>query len=179
MPVYVSLLRAVNLLSHNRVSMDRLKSLHESLGFDDVRTYIQSGNVIFRTARRSSAPIAESIEAAIKSELGITVAVAIRTHAELVRIAAGNPFLHEGPQDTKHLHVAFLTKRPPVAAVNALDGDQFLPERFAIKDREIYLFLPGGAARTKLSTAFFEKKLNVAVTVRNWRTFTTLCELSG
>ncbi len=179
MPVYISLLRAVNLLGHNRISMARLRSLHESLGFTDVKTYIQSGNVVFRCTRRGTASIARSIEKAISNEEGLTVAVTVRTAAELAATIAQNPFAATGSDQTRFLHVAFLTAVPEAALRKALDGDRFAPERFAIRGSEIYLYLPNGVARTKLSTAYFERTLKVTATVRNWKTVCTLHDLAS
>jgi uncharacterized protein (DUF1697 family) len=177
MPAYVALLRAVNLGDTNKVSMPALKSVVAGLGHDDVSTYVQSGNVVFRSTSRNAAAVASELEAAIAEDLGVETAVILRTAAELRKVAGANPYAGEEP-DSKKLHVVFLDRRPSAAAKRALDPDRSPPERFELRGRELYLHRPGGSARSKFTIAYFEGCLGARGTIRNWRTVTKLAELT-
>jgi uncharacterized protein (DUF1697 family) len=174
---YAALLRGVNLGSHNKVSMADLRALFEALGHEDVATYVQSGNVVFK-ARGDAASVNRAIERRIKRELGLDVAVVLRSKAQLARIAAGNPFAGKEREPTR-LHVTFLAETPPRAAVRELNAGDFSPDALHVKGQEVYLHTPQGYGRTKLNGAFFEKQLGVVATTRNWRTVTKLAELTA
>jgi uncharacterized protein (DUF1697 family) len=174
---YVALLRGVNLGSRNKVSMPDLRRLVSDLGYGDVETYLQSGNVVFTAADGTDA-VAAAVERALADELELRVAVLVRTKAELRRVVADNPFA--GSQsDPKKLLVTFLAETPSRSAVRALDPAEHAPDEFHLRRREVYLHCPNGYGRTKLSNAFFERRLNVVGTNRNWRTVTALAELAG
>jgi uncharacterized protein (DUF1697 family) len=176
MPItYVALLRGVNLGAHNKMPMAALRSLVESLGHDDVRTYIQSGNVVFRSAAKRGA-LAGGLETAIAGEFGVKAAVVLRTERELDKAIAGNPFLAAGA-DEKTLHVVFLGSAPTKASVNKLDPGRSPPDEFAVGRAEVYLHCPNGFGRSKLSVDWFERILGGPATIRNWRTVTKLAEL--
>jgi len=172
---YVALLRAVNLGSHNKIGMPQLKGVFESLGAEDVRTYVQSGNVVFRSAGAAST-VRQEIEHAIASELGLTITVLLRTKAQIAKLVRDNPF-RENPE--KALYVTFLAETPAKARVRELDPTEFDPDTFQVAGREIYLNFPNGYGRSKLSNAYFEKRLGVAATTRNWRTVNALVELES
>jgi uncharacterized protein (DUF1697 family) len=174
---YVALLRGVNLGSRNKVSMPAVRGLFEELGYGDVQTYLQSGNVVFTSSDGASA-IVQRIERALARELGVRAAVVLRTKAELRRVVTGNPFA-ERQGDPKKLLVTFLRETPPRAAVAALDPQEHAPDEFHVARREVYLHCPNGYGRTKLSNAFFERKLGVPGTNRNWRTVTALANLAA
>jgi uncharacterized protein (DUF1697 family) len=169
-PTVVALLRAVN-VGGRKVPMVELRALVESLGFDDVRTYIQSGNVLFSAPRT---PKPGLLEQAIEERFGLSVDVVVRSGADLRRALERDPF---PDADRSKLHIGFMAKRPAASAVSALDPDAFLPERFAIVGRELYLHLPGGMARTKLP-GYVLRRLAVPTTLRNWNTVTKLAELA-
>jgi uncharacterized protein (DUF1697 family) len=177
MPTFAALLRAINLGERNKVPMAGLRSLFSDLGYDDVSTYLQSGNVVFRTRSGKPGRTAADIQRKIADEFGLTVAVLLRTPAELRRIAAGNPFL-KGESDPKKLHVLFLDKTPAAKARRDLDPDRSPPDRFALRGREIYLHLPNGSARSKLTIDYFERRLGATGTGRNWKTVIKLAELT-
>jgi uncharacterized protein (DUF1697 family) len=172
---YAALLRGVNLGSHNKVSMSDLRALFEALGHEEVATYVQSGNVVFK-ARGDAASITSAIERRIARDLGLDVAVILRSKTQLARVAAANPFARKEQEPTR-LHVTFLADTPPRAAVRELSSGDFAPDALQVKGKEIYLHTPQGYGRTKLSGAFFEKKLGILATTRNWRTVTKLTEL--
>ena len=171
---YVALLRGINLGARNKIGMADLRALVAGLGAEDVETYVQSGNVVF-TSVPSEDTFASRLEEGIRREHGHAVAVLVRTGAELARLVAANPFLEAG-KDPASLHVTFLTEAAGRTRLEAPDhGD----DEFRVVGREIYLHCPNGYGRSKLSNAFFEKKLGVIATTRNWRTVTTLAELAS
>jgi len=153
--------------------MADLRALYEAHGHHDVSTYVQSGNVVSSTSTRSAA----AVERAIADDLGLDVAVLVRTPADLARVLAGSPFVSRSADTTK-LHVTFLAGSATPATVDALDGDAFLPDRFAVQGHEVYVSCPGGYGRTKINNAWFERKLGVVATTRNWKTVTQLAELA-
>jgi uncharacterized protein (DUF1697 family) len=175
---YVALLRAINIGARNKIPMSGLKALFRDLGHEDVATYVQSGNVVFRSRAGAERRIAAELERGITKEFGHDVAVLLRTPAELAKIAKGNPFL-KGETEHKKLHVMFLDKRPTAKAVAGLDLDRSPPDAFSVKGRDIYLHFPTrGSGRSKLTIGYFEGRLGVRGTARNWRTVTTLLELA-
>jgi uncharacterized protein (DUF1697 family) len=173
---WVALLRGINLGERNKIPMAELRSLMANIGAEDVKTYVQSGNVVFHGAF-ARAELVRRIEEGIRARFGIDVDVVLCTKAELTRIVAGNPFA-AGEPDPKRLHVTFLATGPGRGRIAALDGEQFEPDRFHVTRTVVYLHTPAGYGRTKLSNAYFEQKLGVRATTRNWRTVTTLAELA-
>jgi uncharacterized protein (DUF1697 family) len=174
---YAALLRGINLARHKRVAMAELRALVEGLGCADVRTYVQSGNVVFRSDR-SAADLARAIEKAIDKELGLDVTVVIRTDRQLRDLVAKNPFVGQKPPQ-KTLYVAFLAEKPDRTRVRQLIEGNFEPERFDVAGDDVYLFFPNGYGRVKLNNAMLERQLGVAATTRNWRTVTALAELTA
>jgi uncharacterized protein (DUF1697 family) len=174
MAVYVALLRGVNVGGRSKVPMAALKAGLEELGLDDVATYIQSGNVVFRASGGRDA-LASRIEKRIEADFGVAPKVILRTPAEVRRVVAANPF----GSDVSKLHVLFLERKPPAAAVKQLDPDRSPPDEFAVRGREVYLRFPNGYGRTKLSGDYFERVLGVAATARNWKTLLKLVELAS
>ena len=175
---YVALLRGVNLGARNKVSMADLRTLIESLGAEDVQTYVQSGNVVFKSRVRRAASLAGDIEQRIGRELGLEISVMLRTSKQLAEIVAGNPFEASEADGTK-LHVTFLAEAPKASLTNALEQEAFEPDEFQVKGREVYLHTPKGYGRSKLSNAYFERQLGVAGTTRNWNTVRKLAELAS
>ena len=174
---FVALLRGVNLAGRNKVPMAELRSALESLGLEDVVTYIQSGNVVFRSGGGGARELAGRMERAIADAFGIEVAVLLRTPAELAKVAAGNPFLQHGADPSK-LHVVFLGGKPGKTAAARLDPERSPPDEFELSGRELYLHLPNGFGRSKLTLDYVERSLGVAATARNWRTLTKLIDLT-
>jgi uncharacterized protein (DUF1697 family) len=173
---YAALLRGVNVGGKNRLAMTELRALLESLGHEDVVTLLQSGNAVLRAGGRADA-VARAIEEAITAELGLAVRVLLRTPAELREIAARNPFLG-GEDDLSKLHVVFLDGEPAPAGVGGLDPQRSPGDAFTVSGRQIYLHYPNGAGRTKLSLDYFERRLGVAGTARNWNTLLKLTALA-
>jgi uncharacterized protein (DUF1697 family) len=173
---YVALLRGINLGGVNKISMKELRALVEGLGHEDVRTYLQSGNVVFESRSSTAKKLAAEIEDAVAKAFDLSVSVVMRTHPELVRVAAGNPFPTQEVKPTS-LQVVFLAERASSKAVKQLDRDRSPPDQFDVKGREIYLWLPNGSARSKLNIDYFETKLGTTATARNWNTVLRVREL--
>jgi uncharacterized protein (DUF1697 family) len=158
--------------------MADLEALFAALGHADVATYLQSGNVVFTSTVGSPSALARGIEERIATDLDLDVTVLLRISDELAGVVEANPFVGGGA-DPAELHVTFLADEPDPSAVGAADGGGFGPDEFRILGREVYLRCPNGYGRSKLSNAFWEKRLGVAATTRNWKTVTTLHELAG
>jgi len=177
MKTYVALLRGINVGGKRKIPMAGLRPLISSLGFEDVVTYVQSGNVVFRSPTGDGRDITSRIEQRIADVFGIDVAVLLRTTAELEEIAESNPFLAK-EADLSRLHVVFLNGVPGADAVSQLDPNRSPPDEFRLHGREIYLRLPNGAGRSKLTIDYFERRLGVGATARNWNTLTKLVALA-
>ena len=173
MPAHVALLRGINVGGKNPLPMAALVELFAAAGAEAPRTYVQSGNVVFRAPARVARGIPAAVARAIAGRFGIDVPIALRTAGELAEVADACPFAAGG----KLVHVVFLLAAPAAAAVRRLDPDRSPPDAFAVRGREIYVHYPNGSAKTKLSAAYFEGALGVAATARNWNTVLALREL--
>jgi uncharacterized protein (DUF1697 family) len=169
---YAAMLRGINLGSRNRVAMPALKELFEDLGFSDVGTYVQSGNVVFSASKK---PHAVAIATRIEKDLGATSPVLLRSARELAELVRGNPFRG----DASAFHVTLLEDKPKAADIKAVDAARFTPDEFAVVGRDVYLRCPDGYGRSKLNNAFWEKKLGTVATTRNWKTVTALRDLTS
>ena len=173
------MLRGINVGGHKKIRMQELKELYESLGYREVQTYIQSGNVIFRCADLDTAELKNRIESAIQAAYGYSVAVLIRIPDEFRRLVENNPLSGEKDIDFTRLAVIFLSASPEKWPTENLEESKAESEDLFISGREIYLYYPEGYAKTKLSISLFEKQLKVYATARNWRTVQKLRELAG
>ncbi|MEN6290555.1 MAG: DUF1697 domain-containing protein [Methanobacterium sp.] len=176
---YIALLRGINIGRNKRIKMVDLVKAFESLGFKNVKTYLQSGNVIFEHDFSDIMEIAGSIERKISETFSFSVDVIIRTRDELENIVKGNPFIKEHDIELDKLHVTFLSNIPDQKAVLNLDVNMAENEKFEISGREVYLYCPNGYSRTKLKNDVFERKLDTTATTRNWKTTNKLLELSS
>ncbi|MFZ1754251.1 MAG: DUF1697 domain-containing protein [Caldilineaceae bacterium] len=173
MPIHISLLRGINVGGNKKIRMADLKALYESLGFVNVASYVQSGNVIFETDAAQSPALAARIEAAILAHFGFDVTVLLRSSEELRRILDGNPFPGAEP---KFLHVLFLAAAPDPALLETLTVPANRGEEWRLAGREMYLHYPNGSGRSKMTGAFFERALGLAASARNWNTVNALYE---
>jgi uncharacterized protein (DUF1697 family) len=173
--VYVAMLRGINVSGRNKIKMSDLHALFEGLGHTAVTTYIQSGNVVFTSPARA-ASLATDIEQRIARDFGFDVPVVLRTKSELSKVIAANPF---AKADLAKVHVTFLAKQPDAALVRALRDHESPPDEFRIVGREVYLHCPAGYGNTKLNNTFWERKLRVGATTRNWNTVTKLLDLAA
>lgn len=178
MPVLISLLRGVNVGGHNMIKMDALRALYESLGLRDARTYVQSGNVVFKTKERDFARLAQKIETAIERSHGFRPDVVIRTTSELKDIIRRNPFAKRRGIDPRKLLVTFLAGAPAPADVEKVSKIKADPEEMYIDGREVYIYFPNGIARPKLSWTQVAKNLKTTGTARNWNTVTELLAMA-
>jgi uncharacterized protein (DUF1697 family) len=174
--MHVALLRGVNVGAKNLLPMRDLAELFVDAGCGGVRTYIQSGNVIFTAAPGVLKEIPDRIAREISQRFGYRIPVILRTAKELGDTIHNNPFANAGA-DEKMLYVYFLAGRPKAEDAGKLDPDRSRPDSYVVRDREIYLHLPNGMARTKLTNAYFDSKLATTSTARNWRTVLKLFEL--
>ena len=169
---YAAMLRGINLGARNRVAMPALRELFEALGFSDVETYVQSGNVVFSA---STKPDPLAIAKRIAKDLGVESPVLIRRGAELAKIVKGVPF----KGDAGAFHVTLLENKPKAADVKAIDAERYAPDEFKVVGKDVYLRCPKGYGVSKLSNAFWEKKLGTVATTRNWKTITNLRDLTS
>lgn len=174
---YVSILRGINVSGQKKIKMDDLAALFESLGFANVTTYIQSGNVVFDEPTGEAEKITQKIEQAIQESYGFEVPVLLRTRVEMDTIIKTNPFLQDKKLDISKLHVTFLERPPAESVIQKFNPGSLGQDRYAIKDVEVFLYCPGGYGKTKLSNNFFEKQLGVRATTRNWKTVNVLTDM--
>jgi len=173
---YLALLRGVNVGGRNKLPMKDLIEMFVEAGCDNVQTYIQSGNVIFRAAPTVTARLPGLITTQIAKRFGYRTPVVLRTAEQLGDVIVNNPFLQAGAAE-ETLHVLFLEDRPSPRLVNDLDPHRSPSDAFIVRGQEVYLQLPHGVARTKLTNDYFDSKLTTTSTGRNWRTVTKLLEL--
>ena len=177
MPTWVALLRGINVGGKNLLPMTNLAGLFEQAGCAGVRTYIQSGNVLFTASRARAEKLPGLIASGIADRFGYQVPVLLRTAAELGETIRRSPFLEAGASEN-WLHVLFLANQPDAGRVGTLDAFRSPPDAFAVRGREIYLQCPNGVGNTKLTNAYFDSRLATISTGRSWRTVLKLFELA-
>ncbi len=179
MPSYVAMLRGINVSGNKPVKMEALRASFEALGFKNVRTYVQSGNVVFEAKERAGGPLGPKVEARIKRDFGFEVPVLVLGAAELARVVAENPFLEQRGIDLTKLHVTFLAGAPAAAGLKKLEGVSSGRDAFRCLGQIVYLSCPDGYGNTKLSNNAFERALGTAATTRNWKTVTILATMAA
>ena len=178
MPVYVALLRGINLGGHKKIKMDELRASLAAMGFNEVKTYIQSGNVVFKAATSSDKALSKKIEATILSKFGHSVSVIIRTADEIQQVIANNPFLKQADIDQTKLHVMFLREPPAQPALTQLQTLVLKPDQFRSLGKELYFYLPNGVAESAVMKKPIDRVLAIPTTMRNWRTVNTIQQMS-
>lgn len=178
MPVLISMLRGVNLGAHNRIKMEALRALYESLGFEGVRTYVQNGNVVFRTKEKSATKVATKIQDAIEKKFKFRPVVILRSTEDLRKAVARTPFDAGRKLEPGKILVTFLASEPPSDAHGNLARFQSHPEELHLKGRELYIYFPNGAGRSKLPWSSVEKFLKVTGTARNWNSVLAMLEMA-
>lgn len=175
----ITILRGINVSGQKKIKMLELKSLYESLGFQNVATYIQSGNVIFDTRNKNKSKLKMLIEDAIEKNFQFHVPVEIRTPLEFENIIKNNPFAPiKLEKDGTKILITFLANEPDPVKIANLMKHVVLPEKLLVKGKEVYLYCPNGYGKSKLSNSFIENKLDVKATTRNWKSVYTIHELS-
>ncbi len=178
MAVIISMLRGVNVGGHNKIKMEALRALYESMKLRDAQTYVQSGNVIFRTDERDIARLAKRIEDGIERNFGFRPNVILRTAAEMREVVVRNPFAkRRGIEPSKFL-VSFLASDPGEEAREKVRQTKCDPEELRIEGRELYIYFPNGIGRSKLSLGVLEKTLKTPGTGRNWNSVTKVLEMA-
>jgi uncharacterized protein (DUF1697 family) len=176
--MYVALLRGLNVGGKNVLPMKDLAALFAREGCERVRTYIQSGNVIFDAETETLRGLPDRISERLLGRFGIKSPVVLRTAAELRQVIFDNPYVTQAAPE-EMLHVYFLANLPTALAVSQLDRQRSPPDTFHVHGKEIYVQLPRGVAYTKFTNAYFDSNLGAVSTSRNWRTVRKLAELAG
>ena len=180
MQIFISILRGINVSGQKKILMADLKALYESLKFKEVITYIQSGNVIFKSdGKLSDLDLAKKIEAVIYKKYDFKVPVIIRNVEEIRKVISINPFLKEKSINIDRLFVTFLSEIPGQLNLENIKKIDYSPDRFTVIDKEVFLYVPGSYGETKLSNNFFESKLKVTATTRNWKTINQLLGIAS
>ncbi|MES2140127.1 MAG: DUF1697 domain-containing protein [Bacteroidota bacterium] len=175
MKIFLSILRGINVGGHKKIPMAELKKMYEELHFENITTYIQSGNVIFKN--KNSKDLSKQIEQKIFEKYNFDVPVIIRTPDEMQSIIEGNQFLKQKDIDLSKLHVVFLADKPAKENIENLKKYNYEPDQFCISGKEVYLYCPNGYGNSKLTNIFFENKLKVTATTRNWNTTNELFKI--
>jgi uncharacterized protein (DUF1697 family) len=178
MPVLISMLRGVNIGGHHRIKMDALRALYESLKLEDPRTYVQSGNIIFRTKQKNSAALAKKIQNGIEREFGFRPEVILRSPDELRKAIAASPFVGRASLEPSKILVTFLTAEPGSDASATLLSLKAHPEELHLKGRELFIYFPDGVGKTKLPWSSVEKLLKTTGTARNWNSATKMLAMA-
>lgn len=178
MPVLIAMLRGVNVGPHNRIKMDALRDLCCSLELLNVQTYVQSGNVVFRTKERNLTALAKTIRSGIEKKFGFSPEVILRSTSDLRDVIARNPFARMKDIEPGKLLVDFLSSAPSPDAIESVRAIKTDPEKLHIQGREMYIYFPNGAGRSKLSWPALEKILKTPGTARNWNSVTKLLAMA-
>ena len=177
MTTHLLLLRGINVSGHNMIKMDVLKDILEQNGFQNVRAYIQSGNVFVDSEDEVPASVGFTVKQIIAKNLGLDVANVVIAKKDLEACFSNNNYLKLKEIDVKKLYVAFISKELTSTALNDLKISQFKPDEASIDASRIYIKYDIGAGKTRLDQKYIEKKLNVTATIRNWNTVTKLLEM--
>jgi uncharacterized protein (DUF1697 family) len=179
MSTFISMLRGINVSGVRKIAMPELKAVYEALGFTNVSTYVQSGNVVFDSPGTVAQQAASRIESAIQERFAFSVPVFIRSAADLRRIVETNPFLIPRRAVPARLYVTFLYETPDPSRLTGLASLDGAGDEFVIGEQEIFIFCPNGYGRSKLNNTIFENKLKMPATTRNWNTVRALLEMAG
>ena len=174
---FVCLLRGINVGGHKKIPMQELRDLCESIGLENVTSYVQSGNLVVDSTEGDEESIALKVRSAIQDRFGFDVPTVVRTSEAMRRVVASNPLVGDGEIEDRLYHVLFLSGKPRSRRLDEIADFDSKPDRFIVQGRHVYLHCPNGVARTKLTNTFFEKRLGVTATARNWRTVNALFDI--
>jgi uncharacterized protein (DUF1697 family) len=177
MTTHLALLRGINVSGHNMMKMEALKTMLENIGFTNVRTYLQSGNVFVDTDEESASKVGFMIKQEIFKVFGHEVPIVVIAKEDLELCFKNNPFLKEKEVDSKKLYVAFVSIVLKKENINDLKISQFKPDEASIDGNRIFIKYAIGAGKTRFDQKYIEKKLNVTATIRNWNTVTNLLNM--
>ena len=178
MTTYISILRGINVGGHNPIKMEALRQLYTELGYSDIQSYIQSGNIIFRSALSDSHYLEKSIQEKIFEAFGWNVPVLVLSSEELKTTLVNNPFVKDELKNPAFMHLTFLSGIPDKTNLEKIHAGYYLPDEFYISGKTIYLYCPSGYGNTKLSNTFFENKLKLSATTRNLKTSSVLLSMA-
>ena len=178
MTTYIALLRGINVSGKNPIKMEQLKKLFIDKGFEEVVTYIQSGNVIFQSKKQTAEKLEAVIKKSILETFGFDVPVLVLELTELKKMVNDNSFIKQKNKDVLFMHLTILSKAPLVTDYLNLETVKREADEYLLIDRTVYLYCPNGYGNTKLHNACIEKKLNVTATTRNWKTVNELIKLA-
>ena len=176
MNTYIAILRGINVSGQRMINMKDLKSLFQKAGFENPMTYIQSGNIVFKSIEKSTKKLSKDFAELIQSHYNFDVPVMVLNEKEIAEILKSNPY-NDGKKDATKLHVTLLADIPAKDLLESTRDERYQSDEFQIVDKVIYLYCPDGYGMTKFSTTFFEKKLAVTATTRNWKTMEALGDL--
>jgi uncharacterized protein (DUF1697 family) len=178
MQTYISLLRGINVSGQKIIKMDDLRRVYEHLNFHNVRTYVQSGNVIFQTKESNQTLLQQKINAEIAREFGFDVPVLIMSIQQLKQTIGNNPFAKDVTKEQSFLHVTFLAESPVNMDIKAITDKKLNNEDIAFTPCAVYLYCPAGYGSSKLSNNLIEAKLRVKASTRNWKTSNELLKIA-
>ena len=177
MTTHLALLRGINVSGHNKIKMEALKTTLEAIGFQNVQTYIQSGNVFVDSDDENASAVGFKIKQEIFKIFGHEVPIVVVNKEDLAICFKNNPYLKEKDIDTKKLYVAFVSTTLKSDSINDLKISQFKPDEASIDGNKIYIKYAVGAGKTRFDQKYIEKKLNITATIRNWNTVTQLLKI--
>ena len=177
MQTYIAILRGINVSGKNKIAMKDLKAALDGAGFQNVATYIQSGNVVFKHKQTAEKTLAQQITQLIKTNFGLDVPVLVRTAENIQQAYNHNPFLKQKDIDTEKLHITFLADVPTQENIDKINTYSYPPDEFIIAGDNVYVHCPDSYGNTKITNTFFENKLKVQATTRNLKTVTKLIEM--
>lgn len=178
MNTLISLLRGVNVGGKNKLAMSDLKALCAELKFVNVTTFIQSGNVVFSVEKGDSRDISKKLESGIDKKFGLSVPVITRTVEEMEKAVVQNPYSKLKDKSIESLYISYLERAPKAPEIAAVRGYSYPPDEFRIMGQEVYIHCPNGYGNTKLNNNFFENKLKIRATTRNWKTSNELLNMA-
>jgi len=178
METYIAILRGINVSGQKKIKMADLKVHLEELNFRNLVTYIQSGNIIFNCDKTSIKNLESEIEKKISEKYGFQVPTLVKTPDEIHYVLNNNPFLSDQNKDPNRIYVTFLSEPPASIYIEKLADIDYSPEEFILDGKNIYFFSPHGYGRAKMNNNFFENKLKVHATTRNWKTVNKLVEIA-
>jgi uncharacterized protein (DUF1697 family) len=178
MTTYICILRGINVGGHKRIKMDALRQIFVEMGFANVQTYIQSGNVIFCSEEVNIEVLEKTISEETQKTFGFEVPVLIVTGTEMNDAVNNNPYSNDPAKNAATIHLTFLSRLPNQELLDKLSPDNYLPDEFKSIGKVIYVYCPNGYGNTKLNNTFFETKLKVTATCRNLNTSVELAALA-
>jgi uncharacterized protein (DUF1697 family) len=178
MTTYISILRGINVSGHRMIKMDVLRQLFTDLGFQNIQTYIQSGNIVFQIKKADQQKLEKKIAKAIAEKFAFDVPVIVKEFDELKKIILDNPFLTDKTKDISHFHVTFLADKPDQVNFNKIKEGQYQADEFHLIDKAVYLYCPNSYSNSKLTNSFLESKLKITATTRNWKTTNELINIA-